>query len=162
MPPEQASAPGPGWHRRGILLAVLALAATPARALGTVSTWTTGEAHDGLLADSARVIDIRSRAEWSETGVGAGVWPLSMHDPNFPARLFAAKELAGDRPLGLICATGGRSGAVMAAILRAGYPGYADIPEGMMGSDHGPGWIGRGLPVVPIDTALAALPGRLR
>ncbi len=122
------------------------------------TVWSADEAYDALLADSARVIDIRSRAEWLETGVGAGVWPISMHENRFPDRLFAAKALADSRYVGLICATGGRSAAVLRALRQAGYEGYADISEGMLGSRRGPGWLAAGLPIVPVGAALASLP----
>ncbi|MEC9104216.1 MAG: rhodanese-like domain-containing protein, partial [Pseudomonadota bacterium] len=46
-------------------------------------------------------------------------------------------------------------------LMRAGYTGYADISEGMLGSGAGPGWIAAGLPVVPLDAALASLPEAL-
>lgn len=123
--------------------------------------WSVGTAYDALQADTARVIDIRSRAEWRETGIGAGVWPLSMHEDGFAERLFAARAVAGARTVGLICATGGRSASVMRALRAAGYDGYADISEGMLGSRRSPGWLAAGLPVVGLETALAALPADL-
>src|SRR6056297_2308694 len=143
---------------------VLGLAAAPF-ALITSSlnaqertVWSADEAYDALLGDSARVIDVRSREEWLETGVGAGVWPISMHEDRFPDRLFAAKAMAGSRDVGLICATGGRSATLLRALRQAGYEGYVDISEGMLGSRRGRGWLAAGLPVVPLDTALASMP----
>lgn len=123
--------------------------------------WSADEAYDALLADSARVIDVRSCEEWLETGVGAGVWPISMHEDRFPDRLFAAKALAGSRDVGLICATGGRSASLLRALRQARYDGYVDISEGMLGSRRGPGWLAAGLPVVPLDAALASMPEEL-
>ncbi|PWR02414.1 rhodanese-like domain-containing protein [Meridianimarinicoccus roseus] len=146
---------------------VLGLAAAPF-ALITSSlnaqertVWSADEAYDALLGDSARVIDVRSREEWLETGVGAGVWPISMHEDRFPDRLFAAKALAGSRDVGLICATGGRSASLLRALRQARYDGYVDISEGMLGSRQGPGWLAAGLPVVPLDAALASMPEEL-
>ena len=120
--------------------------------------WSARQAHDALLADDARTIDVRSREEWRNTGVGTGIWPISMHEDLFADRLFAAKAVAGGRTVGLICATGGRSAPVLLALRRAGYPGYADISEGMLGAKAGPGWIAAGLPVVSLGTALDSLP----
>ncbi|MGI3212769.1 rhodanese-like domain-containing protein [Roseovarius tibetensis] len=146
---------------------VLGLAASPialasSRLYAQARTiWSAGEAHDARLADRARVIDIRSREEWLETGVGAGIWPISMHEDRFPDRLFAAKALAGSRDVGLICATGGRSAALLRALRQAGYEGYVDISEGMLGSRGGPGWLAARLPVVPRATSLASLPDEL-
>ncbi len=125
------------------------------------AVWSASDAFDALSADRARVIDVRTRDEWTETGVGSGIWPISMHEDRFPDRLFAAKDLAGDRDIGLICATGGRSAYLQRALLLAGYKGYFDIAEGMLGSRSGPGWMATGLPVVAVDEALASLPEAL-
>lgn len=125
------------------------------------TVWSASVAYDALLADRARVIDVRTRDEWEETGVGTGIWPISMHEDRFPERLFAAKDLSGDRDIGLICATGGRSAYLQRALARAGYDGYFDISEGMLGSENGPGWVASGLPVVSSETALASLPETL-
>ena len=120
-------------------------------------------AHDGLAAGAVLLIDIRSRAEWRETGVAEGAWPISMHEKGFPERLMAARDLAAGRPVALICATGGRSLAVLRALRNAGYDGFAEVSEGMMGNPaHGPGWIKAGLPVVSLDAALAAAPAAVK
>ncbi len=140
------------------LVATPVILATSGAEARSRRVWSVSEAYDALRSDTARVIDIRSREEWRETGVGAGVWPLSMHEDGFADRLFAAKALAGERTVGLICATGGRSASVMRALRRAGYGGYADISEGMLGSRRGRGWLAAGLPVVGLEEALAALP----
>ena len=63
--------------------------------------------------------------------------------------------------VGLICATGGRSASLIQALRQAGYSGYADISEGMLGSGEGPGWIASNLPTVPVDVALNGLPPAL-
>ena len=123
--------------------------------------WSATEAFDALSADRARIIDVRTRDEWNETGVGSGIWPISMHEDRFTDRLFAANALAGDREIGLICATGGRSAYLQRALFQAGYDGYFDVSEGMLGSRSGPGWMATGLPVVAVETALAALPATL-
>ncbi|SMX49757.1 rhodanese-like domain-containing protein [Maliponia aquimaris] len=152
-------------HRRSFLIgthtAVFAILASPLPAQQGMAL-SAGEAFDGLLADTLSVIDVRSREEWQETGVGSGVWPISMHEDRFAERLFAAKALSGQRRIGLICATGGRSASLLGALIRAGYSsGYADIAEGMLGSGSGPGWIASGLPTVPLDVALKNMPAEL-
>ena len=72
---------------------ILGLAAAPVTLITSPLTaqartiWSVDEAYDALLADSARVIDVRSREDWLETGVGAGVWPISMReDPDAVAK----------------------------------------------------------------------------
>lgn len=144
----------------GLAAAHVTLITSPLTAQ-TRTIWSADEAYDALLADSARVIDVRSRGEWLETGIGAGVWPISMHEDRFPDRLFAAKALAGSRKVGLICATGGRSASLLRALRQARHDGYVDISEGMLGSRRGPGWLAAGLPLVPLNAALASLPEEL-
>lgn len=123
--------------------------------------WSARQAFEALEADALRLLDIRSHEEWSETGLARGAWPVSMHADRFPQRLFAARDLAGARPVGLICATGGRSRAVMGALRQSGYEGFVDISEGMLGSPAGRGWIATGLPIVPLKSALDDLPDAL-
>lgn len=123
--------------------------------------WSATDAHDALSDDLIRLIDIRSRAEWTETGVALRAWPISLHEERFPERLFEAKAMANGRPVALICATGGRSGYVLRSLRQSGYSEFIDVSEGMLGSDAGPGWIQAGLPVVPASTALQKLPPAL-
>jgi rhodanese-related sulfurtransferase len=84
-----------------------------------------------------------------------------MHEDRFVERLFAAKALADNLEVGLICATGGRSASLLRALHRARYKGYADISEGMLDSRRGAGWLAEGLPIVPLDAALTSLPAEI-
>jgi len=152
------------FERRTILAM---LAAFPAQSLASAAQaqsreiWSVQQAHTALLEDRLRLLDIRSRDEWRETGVAQGAWLVSMHEGGFQQRLFATRQLAAGRTIALICATGGRSGAVTQALRQAGYEGFVDVSEGMLGSRIGPGWIAAGLPVVSMDEALGALPAEL-
>lgn len=123
--------------------------------------WSVDRVNEALQQGQIRLVDIRSRQEWQATGVALGAWPVSLHEDRFPDRLFAARAHAQGRPVALICATGGRSGSVMRSLLLAGYSGFIDVPEGMLGSSRGPGWIAAGLPIVDIQKALSALPETL-
>ncbi|WP_242601331.1 rhodanese-like domain-containing protein [Pseudaestuariivita atlantica] len=123
--------------------------------------WSAARAREAMQADTVRLIDIRSREEWEETGIAQGAWPISLHEPRFAERLFAARMAADGRPVAIICATGGRSGFVLRQLREAGYGGFIDVSEGMLGSARGPGWIAAGLPVVTLDEALAVLPANL-
>ncbi|MFQ1701864.1 rhodanese-like domain-containing protein [Loktanella agnita] len=148
--------------RRQVVTALVGTAAMPSILSAQSSDiWSVGQAYEALIADQIRLIDVRSRAEWDETGVAEGAWTISLHEDRFPERLFAARELADGRPVALTCATGGRSGSVMRGLRQAGYTGFIDVSEGMLGSSLGPGWIAAGLPIVDVETALAALPAGL-
>lgn len=148
--------------RRKVVTTLVATAVAPSLGLAQSSEiWSVGQAYEALKADQIRLIDVRSRAEWDETGLAKGAWAISLHENRFPERLFAARDLADGRPVALTCATGGRSGSVMRSLRQAGYTGFIDVSEGMLGSSLGPGWIAAGLPIVDIETALATLPESL-
>ncbi len=149
--------------RRHFILLASALVMVPySVTAATRKVWSAVEASAALAQGEISLIDIRSRVEWRDTAVAKDAWPISMHEPRFEQRLFAARDLSGEKPIALICATGGRSGRLMSALNRAGYPGFIDVSEGMLGSPKGSGWIARGLPVMDLEAALANLPDVLR
>ncbi|MFW8593363.1 rhodanese-like domain-containing protein [Cribrihabitans neustonicus] len=110
--------------------------------LGTEQAWARVQAGTVLL------VDIRRPEEWRATGVPAGSRPIDMRRADFAAAVRAASG-AADLPVALICARGVRSARMVRALAAEGLPTIADVPEGMLGSAAGPGWIARGLPVVP-------------
>jgi len=110
---------------------------------------TPAEAHRGADAGDILLIDIRRPDEWARTGIGAGAQPLDMRRPDFPQALAALAGGDTAAPIALICARGVRSRRLGRALSEAGFTNIIDVPEGMLGSGAGPGWLGRGLPVVP-------------
>ncbi|PIE37305.1 MAG: sulfurtransferase [Gammaproteobacteria bacterium] len=130
-----------------------------ASARSETGIWSVAELKAALDADEVVLVDIRSRAEWQETGLAKGALPISVHERGFSDKLFEVKELAGDRPAALICATGGRSATIIQALrLRGVADGFVDVSEGMMGSREGKGWIRSGLPLQAFDEAAKRLP----
>lgn len=148
--------------RHFLLLSSALVLASGLPATATQKVWSTTQVAAALAKDDISLIDVRSREEWIETGLAKGAWPISMHEDRFEERLFKAGKLSGERSLALICATGGRSGLILAALTRAGFSGFIDVSEGMLGSRTGPGWIARGLPTTELPMALANLPASLR
>jgi rhodanese-related sulfurtransferase len=148
--------------RRTVLLSLASMVAVPSSVTAqTAEIWSVSNAHQALKSDLIRMIDVRSRAEWADTGVAENAWAISLHEDRFPERLFEARTLAEGRRIALFCATGGRSGSIMRSLRQAGYGGFIDVSEGMLGSAHGPGWIATGLPVVNMENAISALPKSL-
>ncbi len=94
------------------------------------------------------LIDIRRPDEWKKTGSGEGATRLDMRREDFIAEL--DKMTGGDRskPVALICARGVRSSRMNNRLVEAGFTNIIDVPEGMLGSKAGPGWLKRSLPVV--------------
>ncbi len=114
-------------------------------------------AADKLQTDTFILLDIRTPEEWAETGIAAGALPVSMHTSDFPAQLQALLSRYRPDQIGLICATGGRSGYVTNVLAQNGITGVQDVSEGMFGNGTDAGWIARGLPVVPLPEAKAEL-----
>ncbi|MBD3662307.1 rhodanese-like domain-containing protein [Sulfitobacter aestuariivivens] len=113
---------------------------------------TAPQAHAAALSGEITLIDIRRPDEWASTGVPEGGVALDMRRKDFVEAL--AAEVAGrlDAPIALICARGVRSNRLATRMTQAGFTRILDVPEGMLGSGAGPGWVKRGLPVVTIDT----------
>lgn len=105
------------------------------------------EALAALRAGSVVLIDIRSPEEWAMTGLAEGAVPIDMRRPDF---VEAVRDILGpqDRRVALICARGVRSRQMTRLLLEAGIAPIIDVPEGMLGSPAGPGWVKRDLPVV--------------
>lgn len=109
---------------------------------------TVAQAHAASKQGNILLIDIRSRREWRETGVAETALPISMHESGFIRKLDKVMSENPGKPVALICAAGVRSNYLRERLMARGYPGLIDVPEGMMGSRAGPGWISSGLPIV--------------
>lgn len=106
-------------------------------------------AQAAALAQSGDVvlIDIRTPAEWKETGVPASAFANSMHVPGFLERLNERMSGNKEAAIALICAHGNRSSWLSGELRKRGYKNIYDVSEGMLGSGAGPGWLARKLPV---------------
>ena len=93
------------------------------------------------------LIDIRRPDEWKRTGVAASAIPLDMRRDDFEDVLRNVFAQTGDRPVALICARGVRSDRMNTRLQKAGFTQILDVPEGMLGSGAGPGYIEQGLPL---------------
>jgi rhodanese-related sulfurtransferase len=113
----------------------------------------------------ARLVDVRSQAEWSFVGVpdlsGAGKRTLFLQWQVYPAMAqnqAFVDELAKavpdkDTPLYFICRSGGRSRAAAMAMTAAGYRHCYNVADGFEGGPDGSrhrgriaGWKAAGLP----------------
>ncbi len=139
-------------HTFAVLALVLSFSSTVQAETPVLSA---PEAASALNSDGLVILDIRSPKEWEETGIAKGAWPVSMHEPDFGERLSAILGAYPADQVALICATGGRSAHVTDLLKQNGITGVSDVSEGMLGNARGPGWIGRGLTVVPVGEALA-------
>ncbi len=108
---------------------------------------TTPEAHKLAAEGAITLVDIRRPDEWAQTGTGEGAHRLDMRREDFISEL--SKITGGNTaaPIALICARGVRSARLTNRLTEAGFTNIIDVPEGMLGSTAGPGWIERGLPL---------------
>ncbi len=157
-PGRQPSEPDGGWlSRRGVLMGAFVLFGAGAIAglawLGRPAPkhdqprLTATEAFAAAGAGEITLVDIRTPREWRSTGVPVGSVQIDMRRDDFPEAL--ARALNGDRsaPVALICARGVRSARMVGMLAEAGFSQILDVPEGMLGSRAGPGWIAGNLPV---------------
>ncbi len=149
----------PSMTRRGLVLGAVVLAAG-AGVFGARwfnvgadiagSALSVQDAHAKANSGEVFLIDIRRPDEWAATGVGEGAHPLDMRRKDFLVELAKITGGATDAPVALICARGVRSRRLSAALAEAGFTQIIDVPEGMLGSGAGPGWLKSGLPVVRV------------
>ncbi|MGY6631968.1 MAG: rhodanese-like domain-containing protein [Wenzhouxiangella sp.] len=116
-------------------------------------TMTAPQARALVEAGQAVLVDIRQPEEWRETGMAQGAVGISMLHPDggpgFLRDLNVAVEDQSDATIILICRTGNRTGQVLRALREWGFSEVYHVPEGMIGSRFGPGWIPGGLPIEP-------------
>lgn len=93
------------------------------------------------------LVDIRTPQEWRASGVPVGSHQIDMRREDFIAALQAVAGPDRAAPVALICARGVRSARMTLALAEAGFNNVIDVPEGMLGSAAGPGWIAGNLPV---------------
>ena len=94
------------------------------------------------------LVDIRQPREWAATGSPEGAHRLDLRRPDFLDQLSVLANGDRNRPIALICASGGRSARTARVLTDAGFANVLDVSEGMHGSSAGPGWLARGLPIV--------------
>lgn len=115
---------------------------------GVEGTLSAPDVHAAALSGAVLLIDIRRPDEWARTGVGEGAVPIDMRRDDFTDVLLGHTAGRDDTPVALICARGVRSRGLTRRLTGAGFSNIIDVPEGMLGSGAGPGWLKRGLPVV--------------
>lgn len=114
---------------------------------------TVQQAHAAAIAGDVLLIDIRRPDEWARTGVGEGANPLDMRRDDFIPQLTQLARSDTAAPIALICARGVRSRRLSGILRDAGFTNIIDVPEGMLGSGAGPGWLKSGLPLTEWDAS---------
>jgi rhodanese-related sulfurtransferase len=104
-------------------------------------------AHACAMRGEIMLVDIRRPDEWQATGVGEGAFPIDMRRDDFALAVVAQMPQGATLPIALICARGVRSAHLATLLAAAGQYRIINVPEGMLGSSAGPGWIARNLPL---------------
>ena len=92
------------------------------------------------------LVDVRRPDEWQATGIAEGAVPIDLRRSDFVDAVVAARA-SKSQPVVVICARGVRSRRMTRRLTKAGVLPIIDVPEGMLGSAAGPGWLRRGLPI---------------
>lgn len=126
-------------------------AAVVATGLGATSSlaqsvMTPPELLEAVRKGSVLLVDVRRPDEWQATGIAEGAVPIDLRRRDFVDAVVAARA-SKTQPVVVICARGVRSRRMTRRLTKAGVVPIIDVPEGMLGSSAGPGWIRRGLPI---------------
>ncbi|CAK0758961.1 Rhodanese domain-containing protein [uncultured Gammaproteobacteria bacterium] len=120
------------------------------------SVITADEAFGQATAGTLTIIDVRTPAEWKQTGVIPGAQLIDVTQGGGAASFVdqVDRVTRGDksRPIAVICRSGNRSAGARSMLLAGGYTAVRHIPDGMSGNAGGPGWIKRNLPTEPCPT----------
>jgi len=136
--------------RRSAMAGFAAFMMAPAWA-ASGATLSAPDALAQVKAGTLTLVDIRTPAEWQQTGVAQGAVRIDMQHPRggpgFMEELL--KQTRGDKhaPVALICRTGNRTTQVQRYLEAQGFTRIFNVSEGMAGSAAGPGWLRRGLPL---------------
>ena len=130
-----------------VLLLLVLFAARSAPADSHIIT--AQHAHERVQAQTLVLVDVRSPAEWRETGVAKGAYRITIHQSveAFQQMMLETVDNDKDRPVGVICAAGNRSNKARSFLLSIGFSRVFDVNEGMLGNGSGAGWLELGLPV---------------
>ncbi len=136
-------------NRRGFLTAAIAFAAIgfsqPAAAQSNIIS--AEDAYAKAKSGEIILVDIRTPREWLQTGLAEGAIALDLTSDTFVDSLVHLRQTYPDKVIAMICRTGNRTGYVFNQLTMQGFPGLADVSEGMTGGPGGKGWIRRGLPI---------------
>jgi rhodanese-related sulfurtransferase len=131
--------------RRALLgAALLFQGLLSARAQSPQSAVSPREAHEAAKAGRLLLVDIRTPAEWADTGLATGAIRLDAGSAGFEVRLAGLRLDNPGRRIALIDRTGGLSATVRQKLSQRGWRDLAVVRGGMLGQG---GWLAEKLPV---------------
>jgi rhodanese-related sulfurtransferase len=140
--------------RRTILLGSLVLTLASAAAQGqSMAPIMDAPSAAGLLGAGGLIIDVRTPREQRETGIPKAALRIPLQDdernfrPGFAQEVLTATGNDLTRPIALIDADGRRAAYAARLLAAQGFTQAFAVGEGLFGSNLGPGWVARGLPL---------------
>ena len=134
-------------RRSFLILAAAQLFAGAAVAQSSPPSLSVRQAYDGTKAGTLILVDIRTPAEWADTGVPVGAIRLDMEASAFEARLAALRLENPGKTIALICRTGNRSSSLQRKLAGRGWRDVVDVRGGLLGNPGDKGWLAEQLPV---------------
>lgn len=104
------------------------------------------EAHGEVEAGRILLVDIRTPAEWADTGVPRGALRLDAEASGFDIRLAGLRIENPGKRMTLIDRTGGLSASVQLKLAARGWRDLAIVRGGVLGQG---GWLAEKLPTTP-------------
>jgi rhodanese-related sulfurtransferase len=130
---------------RRILIAGAAVLLLPCRALAQVPTiLAPREALDAARAGTLLLIDIRTPAEWRDTGLAQGAIALDVETPAFEVRLAGLRLDHRGKRIALIDRSGALAASTRDKLAGRGFRDILAVRGGMLGPG---GWLAEKLPV---------------
>jgi len=131
-----------------IVLFLLALTSSAALAFNEAVDLRDQQVYAMMQENKVILVDVRTEAEWRNTGIAKGALPISMLDKDFIAKIIKIRADNPGKPIAFICASGRRSSIVQSELSKRGMKDLWSVYGGMTGSSDAKGWIADGLPVV--------------
>jgi rhodanese-related sulfurtransferase len=119
---------------------------TPTLAQAVATVVSAREANEAARAGRIIIVDIRTPAEWADTGVPQGALRLDAESDGFDVRLAGIRLDNPGKRIALIDRSGGVGASVQTKLAGRGWRDLATIRGGMLGPG---GWLAEKLPVVP-------------
>ena len=117
------------------------------------------EAYARANAGEIILVDVRTPNEWKSTGLPAHAKPIQLQRGDFVSAILATRSDAPEKPIALICRSGGRSAIGAKTLDEFGFKDVINVKGGMSGRAPDKGWLESGLPTSPYNVdELAALP----
>ncbi len=144
---------------RRLFLCAAALSFVCVTAQAEVTNLKPHQAWSKVERGEAVLVDVRTPAEWQQTGVPREAKRVTLNDPRGAAGFVAGvmKAVRGDNrvPVAVICRSGNRSARAAAILDKAGFKTVYNVTEGVVGKSAESGWAARGLPMVSCGACAA-------